>query len=60
MLMYMLQMPPLANELQARVNIGNRASSDIFVSIHCNAFTNPSANGNRKHFIMQAVIMVNV
>ena len=30
-----------ANELQARVNIGNRASSDIFVSIHCNAFTKP-------------------
>ena len=39
-----------ANELQARVNIGNRASSDIFVSIHCNAFTNPSANGTETFY----------
>lgn len=34
-----------AEELQARVDIGNNAGADIFVSIHCNAFSSPSANG---------------
>lgn len=35
------------NELQARVDVGNNANSDIFVSIHCNAFVNPAANGTQ-------------
>lgn len=38
------------NELQARVNIGNNANSDIFVSIHCNAFVNPEANGTQTFY----------
>ncbi len=37
-------------ELQARVNVGNRAGTDIFVSIHCNAFANPSANGTQTFY----------
>lgn len=38
------------NELQARVNVGNNANSDIFVSIHCNAFVNPAANGTQTFY----------
>lgn len=38
------------NELQARADIGNRASSDIFVSIHCNAFTSSAANGTETFY----------
>ena len=38
------------NELQARVDVGNNANSDIFVSIHCNAFVNPAANGTQKFY----------
>ncbi len=37
-------------ELQARVDVGNRAGTDIFVSIHCNAFANPSANGTQTFY----------
>lgn len=41
---------PLAsdrNELQARVNVTNRDPfNEIFVSIHCDAFTSPSAHGS--------------
>lgn len=33
-----------AQELQARVN-KTPPSADIFISIHCNAFTNPNTNG---------------
>lgn len=34
------------DELQARVNAGNAsAGNEIFVSIHCDAFTSPSAHG---------------
>ena len=33
-----------AQELQARVNKAPR-NADIFISIHCNAFTNPNTNG---------------
>lgn len=34
------------NELQARVNVGNASpDNEIFVSIHCDAFTSPSAHG---------------
>lgn len=38
------------NELQARVNVGNRADADLFISIHCNAFTNPAANGTQTFY----------
>lgn len=38
------------DELQARVDIGNKAKSDIFVSIHCNAFASPSANGTQTFY----------
>ena len=38
------------NELQARVDVGNNANSDIFVSIHCNALVNPAANGTQTFY----------
>lgn len=38
------------NELQARVDVGNNTNSDIFVSIHCNAFVNPAANGTQTFY----------
>ncbi len=45
---------PLAtdkDELQARVDVARRDPSvEIFVSIHCNAFTNPEANGTGTYF----------
>lgn len=38
-------------ELQARVDVGRRDPSvEIFVSIHCNAFTNSEANGTGTYF----------
>ena len=40
------------NELQARVDVGNRdAGNQIFVSIHCNAFTSPSAHGTGTYYL---------
>lgn len=39
-----------ADELQARVDVGNNANSDIFVSIHCNAFSSPAANGSETFY----------
>lgn len=45
---------PLASdhdELQARVDVGNRdAGNQIFVSIHCNAFTSPTAHGTGTYY----------
>lgn len=39
------------NELQARVDVGNRdAGNQIFVSIHCNAFTSPTAHGTGTYY----------
>lgn len=38
------------NELQARVDVGNNNGSDIFVSIHCNAFVNPAAKGTQTFY----------
>ncbi len=38
-------------ELQARVNVARRhPDADIFVSIHCNAFTNSSAHGTSTYY----------
>ena len=43
------------NELQARVDVGNRdASNQIFVSIHCNAFTSPSAHGTGTYYFAES------
>ena len=37
-------------ELQARVDVGNYApGADLFLSIHCNAFSNPEANGTETY-----------
>lgn len=37
-------------ELQARVDVGARAGADVFVSIHCNAFSSPTANGMETYY----------
>ncbi|WP_037352251.1 N-acetylmuramoyl-L-alanine amidase [Selenomonas sp. FC4001] len=38
-------------ELQARCNVGNRdPRAALFVSIHCNAFSNPAANGMETYY----------
>ena len=38
-------------ELQARVNVGEYTpGADIFVSIHCNAFSNPAAKGMETYY----------
>lgn len=38
-------------ELQARCNVANFApSAELFVSIHCNSFSNPSANGMETYY----------
>ena len=45
---YMLQSDNLAGENPAKPNVcatANNSDADIFVSIHCNAATNPSAKG---------------
>lgn len=39
------------DELQARVDVGLRTpGTDIFVSIHCNAFSNPAAHGMETYY----------
>lgn len=37
-------------ELQARCNVGNWSNSDIFVSIHLDSFTSPSAQGTTGYY----------
>lgn len=40
-----------AQELQARVDVGEYTrGTDIFVSIHCNAFSNPAAHGMETYY----------
>lgn len=40
-----------AQELQARVDVGEAASdAEIFLSVHCNAFTKPAANGTETYY----------
>jgi len=38
------------DELQARVNVGRDNPADVFVSIHANSFTSPSARGTATYF----------
>ncbi|MEA1924911.1 MAG: N-acetylmuramoyl-L-alanine amidase [Candidatus Altiarchaeota archaeon] len=40
--------------LSERVNIANNANADLFVSIHCNAFTDPSAHGTETWYSSSA------
>lgn len=37
-------------ELQARVDVANKTNSDIFVSIHLDSFTSPSAQGTTGYY----------
>lgn len=38
-------------ELQARVDVGNRTpGAEVFLSIHCNAFSSPSAHGMETYY----------
>lgn len=40
-----------AQELQARCNVANFSpSAELFVSIHCNSFTSPTANGMETYY----------
>lgn len=39
-----------AQELQARVNVGERARSEIFVSVHCNAFSSAYSHGMETYY----------
>ncbi len=38
------------DELKARATVGNNKKADVFISIHINAFTNPSAGGTSTHY----------
>ncbi|MBQ9487943.1 MAG: N-acetylmuramoyl-L-alanine amidase [Selenomonadaceae bacterium] len=40
-------------ELQARCDVANRAKADIFISIHADSFTNPSARGTTGYYYSQ-------
>lgn len=46
-------------ELQARVDVGNKTNSDIFVSIHLDSFTSPSAQGTTGYYYVMVVAIVN-
>lgn len=39
-----------AQELQARVDVGERAHSEIFVSVHCNAFSSAYSHGMETYY----------
>ena len=39
------------HELQARVDVGrNHPEAELFLSIHCNSFTNPDAHGMETYY----------
>ena len=40
-------------ELQARCDVANSAKADIFISIHADSFTNPSARGTTGYYYSQ-------
>lgn len=37
------------DDLQARCDIANNAKTDMFLSIHCNSFTDPTAHGSESY-----------
>ena len=39
----------LGGDLSARANKANQTGADVFISIHCNAATDPSAHGTETH-----------
>jgi N-acetylmuramoyl-L-alanine amidase len=39
-----------SEELQARCDIANEFGADLFVSIHCDSFSNPQAQGTSTHY----------
>lgn len=38
------------NELQARVNVGNKNNADVFVSLHIDSFSKPGVGGITTHY----------
>jgi N-acetylmuramoyl-L-alanine amidase len=44
-----------AQELQSRVNIANKASADVFVSVHIDSFVDSTAKGTTTYFAPQSV-----
>jgi N-acetylmuramoyl-L-alanine amidase len=36
--------------LQARIDVANKAEANLFVSVHINAFTNPTAKGTSTYY----------
>ena len=40
-------------ELQARCDVANKAKADIFISIHADSFTNPTARGTTGYYYSQ-------
>ena len=41
-------------ELQARCTVANQAKADIFISIHADSFTNPTARGTTGYYFAQS------
>lgn len=39
-----------SEELQARCDVANEFEADLFVSIHCDSFSNPQAQGTSTHY----------
>jgi len=38
-------------ELQARCDISNNANADLFLSVHCNSYSNPGAHGTETFYM---------
>lgn len=45
-------------ELGARAQVANDMKADLFVSVHCNASTNPSVNGTSLHYYKQGDLVL--
>ncbi|MCA9796426.1 MAG: N-acetylmuramoyl-L-alanine amidase, partial [Candidatus Eremiobacteraeota bacterium] len=45
-------------ELGARAQVANDLKADLFVSVHCNASTNPSVNGTSLHYYKQGDLVL--
>lgn len=46
---------PVSRELQARVNVANSWPADVFLSVHCNSFPNPSKRGTESYHAREAL-----